>query len=299
MACVNYPDLTIFEDFEVNFRNPTMVGFMAVVKPSNPLGIIGENIHDSILLSCKVYIQPCNITQFGWEWLVKANSRKEASVIFREQVLFIDTQLCVVCPWTPEHGSYKLLLDASIPSQQTPAILRPQPGPEEPCEPLKVFISGMPPNLFGQQNIIARMFSNILQFRDLMFYPDDLTISFNTYAPRSVLPSVLHVGVRTKEGGRYVLHIWDLVITVQPLTPAAIELLRHPDGKSSYYTILIRYCCIGLTIVNLAAEPIDEGICYKLYPAQGGNDGGPSGQGGAHGVGHQQLSMLKIVYTLL
>jgi hypothetical protein len=239
MASVNYPDMTIFADSEVNFRNPTLVGRLVVLKGPPPVHVDVVDIQQALLQACQIYIAPGNISRYVWEYLVTANTYEDASTILNAQSIEIHDELFVVIPWTPERGSTRLPLDASLPGLPTPAILAIQPGPVGPSEPLRVVIYGMPPHLFGQHHIVARMFNNRCQIRDLRFHSVDLTISFITHAPSAVIPRVLRVGVRTKEGSRYFLHIWELLIAVQPLTPDELALMSHQEGKSSYYRILL------------------------------------------------------------
>jgi hypothetical protein len=133
----------------------------------------------------------------------------------------------VILPWTSDYGATTVGLDPSIPAT---FMIHVEPvSPSEYYEPLKLVIYGMPPHLFVQPFVVLRMFANLYQVRNVQYNNNDLTIHITTYAQRSVIPRVAHVGVRRQSvSGDAILHIWSVWIRVDPLPPGDQHEARRP-----------------------------------------------------------------------
>ena len=59
-----------------------------------------------------------------------------------------------------------------------------------------------------QPIVIPKIFANICHVRDVQLNRSNLTITINTYAPRSVIPRLAHIAIRRQlEIGDFLLHI--------------------------------------------------------------------------------------------
>ena len=229
MGSFNRKNLVILDENEIQYADAPYTGFLILLKTVSAraqVAIEHKMLLQAIEEQTGVSIYEKNISKYGADFMVITESVEETQKIVKFEFIRVLGYILPILPYSPGYGSIEVSLHAKIPNKkiESPPIVA-----HGPSEPLKLYVFGIPPLFWGQPANIPKILRNICYACGMLVNSTDRIYSFLTFAPRSAIPEMAHVGIRKANGKkRSTLNIWPFWITVEPASPEDLARLEPP-----------------------------------------------------------------------
>lgn len=203
-----YPNLTVIDETEVPFVQPSPLDNAIIARPSNSARdiICHQVLKDAIEEQFKIDIDIQNISQYGADYLIVLDSPATKSTLLTQGFVNVVGFTLPLIPWTTDYGSITVPFHTQLPKH---CFKHNQPTTTPPSQHLTIEITGIPPHLCCEI-IVRRLLTNICSIHEIVLTPANLTYTVFAYGPDTKLPHIAHIGIKKRTNFGDMLAIWPL-----------------------------------------------------------------------------------------